>query len=284
MSSKRPGGGVPSGVFRIRLSYDGRGFWGSQRQAGQRSVQEDLERAAETIFARPIPVYLAGRTDRGVHAAGQVASFADFRSSFPVSRIVPAFNDHLDHDVAVLEAHREPVGFHARYSATWREYRYRIWCGVRQPLAHGVVAFNRDRLNLERMNSAAQRLVGDHDFSSFASGGEGVPWTTRGSTTRGAVRRVFECRVTRAPNWWGAQPGDGELVEIRIVADGFLPRMVRGVAGTLVEVGREKISVADTIRLIEIRDRRQAPKNAPSEGLVLWAIGYDEYANSNAEN
>lgn len=266
------------------MSYDGRGFWGSQRQSGQRTVQEELERAAETIFGRPIPVYLAGRTDRGVHAAGQVASFADFRSSFPVSKIVPAFNDHLDGDVAVLEATREPVGFHARYSAVWREYRYRIWCGVRQPLANGFVWFNRDRLNLERMSEAALELAGEHDFSSFASGGEGVPWTTRGSTTRGAVRRVFSCSVTPAPNWWGASPKDGELVEIRVVADGFLPRMVRGVAGTLAEVGREKLTAEDVSKLIDLRDRRKAPKNAPPDGLVLWAIGYEQYASCNAED
>jgi len=264
------------------VSYDGRGFWGSQRQAGQRTVQEELEHATETIFGRPVPVYLAGRTDRGVHAAGQVASFADFRSAFPVSKIVPAFNDHLGSDIAVLGALREPVGFHARYSAVWRAYRYRIWCGVRQPLANGIVWFNRDQLNLERMSRAAENLIGEYDFSSFASGGEGVPWTTRGST-RGAVRRVFDCRVAPAPAWWGAMPADGELIEISIVADGFLPRMVRGIAGTLVEVGREKLTVEDFRQLIEMRDRRKAPKNAPPEGLVLWAIGYDEYSKSESE-
>jgi tRNA pseudouridine38-40 synthase len=283
LSSKRPGGEVPSWVFKIRVAYDGREFWGSQRQSGKRTVQEELERAAETIFGRPIPVYLAGRTDRGVHAAGQVASFADYRSSFPVSSIVPAFNDHLDSDLAVLEANREPVGFHARYSAVWREYRYRIWCGVRQPLANGFVWFNRDLLNLDLMDRAAAALVGEHDFSSFASGGEGVPWSTRGSTTRGAVRRVFQCQVHQVPNWWGADPKDGELIEVRIVADGFLPRMVRGVAGTLVEVGRGKFPPEDVGRLIELRDRRKAPKNAPPDGLVLWAIGYDEHAKSDTD-
>jgi tRNA pseudouridine38-40 synthase len=246
-------------------------------------VQEELERVAETIFRRPLPIYLAGRTDRGVHAGGQVASFADFRSAFPISRLAPAFNDHLDSDLAVLEASREPVGFHARYSAVWREYRYRIWCGVRQPLANGFVCFNRDRLNLDLMSHAAVELIGEHDFSSFASGGEGVPWSSRGTKQRGAVRKVMHCSVRTAPNWWGGTKQDGELIEIRIVADGFLPRMVRGVAGTLIEVGRERFESGDVGRLIEARDRRKAPKNAPPDGLVLWAIGYEDFQKDTAD-
>jgi tRNA pseudouridine38-40 synthase len=90
--------------------------------------------------------------------------------------------------------------------------------------------------------------------------------------------------VTASPNWWGAATGDGELVEIRIVADGFLPRMVRGVAGTLAEVGRGTFPAEDIGALIDARDRRRAPKNAPPDGLVLWAIGYEQYANNDAEN
>ncbi len=222
-------------------------------------------------------MYLAGRSDRGVHASGQVASFADFRPSLATSRIVPALNDHLDGDIAVLEASREPVGFHARYSAVWREYRYRIWCGVRQPLAQGFTWQVRDLLQIDLMQHAATVLIGEHDFSSFASGGEGVPWTTRGAKTRGATRTILVCEVSQASRWWAGDDETGRLVEIRIVADGFLPRMVRGIAGTLAEVGRGKLTVDDVARLLEDRDRRRAPKNAPPEGLVLWAIGYEPY-------
>lgn len=259
------------------MSYDGRGFWGSQRQAGQRTVQGELERAAAAVFGQDVSIYLAGRTDRGVHAAGQVASFAEIRTSFDVGKIAAALNDNLDGDIAVLDANREPLGFHARYAANWREYRYRIWSGVRQPLAQGFVWPLRQRVDVDAMNRAAQMLVGEHDFSSFASGGEGVPWSTRGARTRGAVRMMFACEAGAIPNWWGAGSGSGELVELKVVADGFLPRMVRGIAGTLAEVGRGKWSIEDVQRLIDAEDRRKAPKNAPPDGLVLWAIGYDPY-------
>jgi tRNA pseudouridine38-40 synthase len=242
---------------------------------GQRSVQEDLERAAQAIYGRPVPVYLAGRTDRGVHAVGQVASFADYRPGFPGQRLVAAFNDHLADDIAILEAGREPLGFHARYSAQWREYRYRIWSGPRQPLAQGFAWFQRGQLDLDRMRESAARLVGEHDFSSFASGGEGVPWSERPEGGRGTIRRIYDCDAEVRQSWWGAGPEIGELVEIRVVANGFLPRMVRGIAGTLVDAGRSKLGPGDIERLLEQRDRRAAPGNAPPDGLVLWAIGYE---------
>ncbi len=278
LSSRSFSGGAGQAVIvRLRVSYDGRGFWGSQRQLGQRSVQGELERAVEAVFGRSLPVYLAGRTDRGVHAAGQVASFAPGRLRIAESKIVPALNDHLDRDLAVLESSLAPVGFHARYSAIWREYRYRVWAGVRQPLAEGFALQLRDRLDVKSMNEASRVLVGEHDFASFASGGEGVPWSQRGAKSRGSHRTVLHCSVEQIDAYWGATARDGELVEIRVVADGFLPRMVRGVAGLLVEVGRGTVPIADIRTILEARDRRKSAKNAPPDGLVLWAIGYEPF-------
>lgn len=278
MSSKSfTGRDAQAVIVRIRISYDGRGFWGSQRQLGQRSVQGELERAVEAVFGRSLPVYLAGRTDRGVHAAGQVASFAPGRLRIAESKIVPALNDQLDRDLAVLESTLAPIGFHARYSALWREYRYRVWAGVRQPLADGFTWQVRDRLDWRSMNEASRVLVGEHDFSSFASGGEGVPWSQRGAKNRGTHRTVLHCSVDQVEAYWGAESRDGELVEIRITADGFLPRMVRGMAGLLVEVGRGTMPVSDVRTILESRDRRKSAKNAPPDGLVLWAIGYEPF-------
>ncbi len=268
-----------TGVVKLLVSYDGREFFGSQRQAGQRTVQGELEAAAEAVLGQEIPIYLAGRTDRGVHAAGQVASFAEPRKAIENHRLQAAMNDHLGSDISVLGIERMPIGFHARYGAHWREYRYRIWTGVRQPLAQGFVWSHRWPLDLTAMNQAARVLIGEHDFSSFASGGEGVPWSDRRSTGRGARRTVLALTVSERERWWSPPGGAGTLLEIRVVADGFLPRMVRGIAGTLAEVGRGSFEAADVERLLQSADRRKAPKNAPPDGLVLWAVGYTPFVD-----
>lgn len=264
-------------VIKLLVSYDGREFWGSQRQAGQRTVQGELEAAAEQVFGQEIAIYLAGRTDRGVHAAGQVASFAEPRKRLENGTVAAAMNDHLSADIAVQHVERMPMGFHARYSAQWREYRYRIWTGVRQPLVTGWTWQLRGPLDIGAMHWAASLLIGEHDFSSFASGGEGVPGSERSKAKRGATRTVLACDVQPIDRWWGPASPSGQLIEVRIVADGFLPRMVRGIAGMLAEVGRGTFGGGDVNSLLEAADRRKAPKNAPPDGLVLWAVGYTPY-------
>jgi tRNA pseudouridine38-40 synthase len=258
----------------MRVSYDGREFVGSQRQANARTVQGELERAMQEIAGKAIPIHLAGRTDRGVHAAGQVASCSREGMRLNVARLSKAMNAHLGRDIAVLEATLEPNGFHARYSATWREYRYRIWVGIRQPNAEGYVWGFPQPLDLVRMADAANRIVGAHDFAAFASGGEGVPWSSRKDRQHGSNRIVQLCTVRELPSWWGASERDGTLIETRIVANGFLPRMVRGIVGTLVEIGRGARPPELVDELLVVRDRRSAPKNVPAEGLTLWAVGY----------
>jgi tRNA pseudouridine38-40 synthase len=183
-------------------------------------------------------------------------------------------NAHLGQDIAVLEANLEPNGFHARYSAAWREYRYRIWAGIRQPNAEGYVWGFPQPLDLVRMADAANRIAGEHDFAAFASGGEGVPWSSRKQRQHGSTRVVHVCTVRERESWWGATQRDGTLIEVRIVANGFLPRMVRGIVGTLIEIGRGARPPELVDELFETRDRRTAPKNVPAEGLTLWAVGY----------
>jgi len=261
-------------IIRLRVSYDGRGFAGSQRQTNARTVQGELERAIEEIAGKAIPIYLAGRTDRGVHAAGQVASCSREELRLPVVQLPRVMNAHLGRDIAVQEARLEPKGFHARYSAAWREYRYRIWTGIRQPNAEGYVWDFPQRLDLVRMADAAARIVGEHDFAAFASGGEGVPWSSRKERRHGTTRIVQTCTVRELESWWGALQRDGTLIEVRVVANGFLPRMVRGIVGTLIEIGRGARPPVLVNELFDARDRRSAPKNVPADGLTLWAVGY----------
>jgi len=261
-------------IIRMRVSYDGRNFVGSQRQTNARTVQGELERALEEIAGKAIPIHLAGRTDRGVHAAGQGASCSRQGVRLHIAQLPKAMNDHLGRDIAIQDARLEPLGFHARYSATWREYRYRIWTGIRQPNAEGYVWGFPRPLDLVRMAEAAGRIAGEHDFAAFASGGEGVPWSNRKERQHGSIRVVRICTVRALSNWWGATEHDGTLIEVRIVANGFLPRMVRGIVGTLVEIGRGARPPELVDELFVARDRRMAPKNVPAEGLTLWAVGY----------
>jgi len=221
---------------------------------------------AKTVFA--------GRTDRGVHAAGQVVSVPDPRPDLTELQIVRSLNARLPIDVAVQTVDRRPVSFHARYDAILREYRYRLWTGPRQPLVEGLVTQRERRFDRIAMSDAAAKLVGTHDLASFAGGGEGVPWSGRKLAARGTIRTIINCTVECLPAWWPDLAGTGELFEIRIAADGFLQKMVRNIAGELMEIGRGKRRPEWITELIAGRDRRLAGMAAPAEGLILWRVDY----------
>ncbi len=257
----------------LTLAYDGSRFAGSQLQPGARTVQGEIERALSDFYGTTERTVFAGRTDRGVHAAGQVVGCEDHRPDLPPRAIREALNARLPDDVAVVEVGRRPDAFHARYDARWREYRYRIWCGARQPLARHQVWVRADGLDIDAMAGAAERIIGEHDFASLAGGGEGVPWSERQGRPRGTVRRVFGCRCLEASPWW-TEPGHGRLVEVRVTADGFLPQMVRTLVASLVAVGRGAKPAEWIEELLAARDRRLAPATAPAQGLTFWRVGY----------
>ncbi len=281
MSSKSPArqrrddrrGIRPAAAVKLIVSYDGTEFGGSQRQPGSRTVQGELEQAVARVFGVDAPVYLAGRTDQGVHAAGQVASFADYRPELQSSTVERALNAHLPGDLAVIAVTRMPLGFHARHDAVWREYRYRIWVGSRQPLAIRYTWQRESTLAMPEMAAAAAMLIGTHDVAAFAAGGEGVPWSEKRTKGRGTVRTIHHCAVVEIEPWW-SETATGQLMEIRIVADAFLPKMVRAITGALVEIGRANRPATWIRDLIAAQDRRLAPMNAPAHGLTLWRVGY----------
>lgn len=237
-------------------------------------MQGELELALTRLMGREVQAVFAGRTDSGVHAAGQVASLPDERPDLPDWTVAKALNAELPDDLAVTRVRREPVGFHARYDAKWRAYRYLIWSGSRQPLASGQVWVRPTGLVIDEMAEAARRLIGEYDVAAFAGGGEGVPWSSRQERMHGTVRRIYLCEVVRRNAWWGPPGSAGTLIEVRIAANGFLPRMVRNITGALVEVGRGARPVSWIEELRESRDRRQGPMAAPAEGLTLWRVGY----------
>lgn len=204
-----------------------------------------------------------------------MVSFGDPRTDLSTERLVKALNAGLPDDVAVQEAWRTSSAFHARYDARWREYHYRLWIGERQPLACGIVAQRTRSIDIDRL-TAVGALIGTHDFASFAGSGDGVPWSGRQSEPRGTVRTVFGASVRRLSPWWDIGPLAGELLEITVRADGFLPKMVRNIAGALTEIGEGRRGSDWLTELLAAGDRRLGPKTAPPEGLTLWQVGYDK--------
>jgi len=261
--------------FRMTLAYDGTDFAGSQIQPNQRTVQGELEGALQEIAAIPTRAIFAGRTDRGVHALGQVVAMELPAWSASASDLLRALNTRLPGDLAAIDAAPCGESFNPRFEAVWREYRYWIALGVFSPFL-GRYAWNRRaELDADAVRAGAQRLVGTHDFASFAGGGEGVPWSQRATKPRGTGRTIFRCDCREVQSRVG--PGSDEsarVLEVRVAADGFLPHMVRNIVGALLDVGQGRRDPEWINELLAERDRRLGPAMAPAHGLTLTRVGY----------
>jgi tRNA pseudouridine38-40 synthase len=256
--------------LRLLLAYDGTDFYGAQVQTERRTVGSALEGALARITGEVVRVTFAGRTDRGVHAAGQVAH-CDLATRLPDARLWRALNGLLPGDLAVLQLATVADDFHARYGAQWREYRYRVWnAPVRLPsLARSAWHLIRP-LDLATLNAAVATLVGEHDFAAFAGQGLGGDRPQGRSTVRSVLRAEW-AEVT------ADTPGiPGRIVELSIRANAFLPQMVRTIVGAAVEVGLGRRDVAWLARCLRERKRANVPAPAPPQGLTLWRVGYDE--------
>jgi tRNA pseudouridine38-40 synthase len=243
--------------WALLLEYDGSSFVGWQRQAGGVSVQEVLETAAQHLnHAAPVTSTVAGRTDAGVHAAGQVAELSLDREIGP-ERLREALNYHLrPHPVAVLAAAPAPEGWNARFSAVRRRYRYRILNRRPRPaLQAGQVWHVPVPLDDPAMHAAARTLLGRHDFTSFRAAG---------CQANSPLRTLDRLDVTR----------DGELVEIHAEARSFLHHQVRNMVGTLRLVGDGSWAVERVTAALVARDRAAAGPTAPAGGLCLMAVDY----------
>jgi tRNA pseudouridine38-40 synthase len=241
--------------IKVVLEYDGREFAGWQQQAQGRTVEAELKRALRSITGQELKVYAAGRTDAGAHAEGQVVSFQTDGRISP-RRLVAALNAKLPGDVAVLSAEEVPGTFHARYSARWRRYRYRYVDRPSRPaLERGRCWHVRGPLDADAMAKAARALVGKHDWTSYCSASE--PPDAR-------VREMRSASVLRR----------GDVVEVELVAEGFLRGLARSIAGALAEVGRGRRPPEWVGEVLEARDRRQAARTAPAGGLTLVEVIY----------
>jgi len=242
-------------VYALILSYRGAGYAGWQRQTNALTVQQVVEEALSDLVGDDVKIHGASRTDAGVHARGQVAH-GELDREFPVTGLQHGTNQRLPEDIRVMGARRMPDDFHARKSATSKEYLYRLSTGrVLSPLEAPLVARVWPAVDLAAMREATALLVGRHDFTAFAlaGGGHGQPF-----------RRILTA------DW--RQLGD--LLELRIVGDGFLRGMVRAIVGTLLEVGHGRLTAGDFETLLQGRPREAAGPTAPAHGLVLQEVHY----------
>jgi tRNA pseudouridine38-40 synthase len=242
------------------LAYEGAAFCGSQRQANGPSVQGEVEQALERVLKHPCSILLAGRTDSGVHATGQVGRFSTENQSLPVERVPLALNAVMNRSVRVLEAWEVTEEFHPRFSARSRTYIYRIECArVGNPLLRGIATHLRDELNLEAMRAAAVPLLGRQDFAAWQSAGSPAPTT---------VRELKKLEIREVPAF------GSNLIEVEIEADAFLYQMVRNIVGALIEAGRGHITANHVRQLTEGKDRTKCPPPAAPQGLCLVQVKY----------
>ncbi len=241
--------------IRLLIEYDGASFCGWQRQSNGPSIQAEIERVIERVTGRAIPIQGAGRTDAGVHARGQVASFI-VDSNIAAHRWSHVLNDHLPRTIRIVKSDEVAQNFHPQKHAVAKEYEYLI---LNRPVAGALnprVYFVPRPINWARVGEALPQFLGEHDFKAF----QGAR-----ATVLNTVRTISSFTLV--------QRGDGYYA-FRVVGNGFLKQQVRAMAGTLVEIGLGKRDIGDIERILRSKDRKQAGHTAPGCGLTLIRVYY----------
>jgi tRNA pseudouridine38-40 synthase len=239
-------------LLKVTFAYDGTAFRGWARQPGERTVEAVLTDGLAQVYQTVAQLAVAARTDTGVHALANVVS-VEVAGGPPPERAVEALNAVLPLDIAVLRVEQAAPGFHARFSAGSRSYRYRIWRRrERSPFEVNRSLWHPRTLNVQRLNAAAATLIGEHDFRAF------TPTETRHGVF---VRTVEDAR------WYDR----GDTVELEITADSFLRHMVRTLVGTMIERDPDEI-----VPLLQGAPRAAAGSTAAASGLYLVGVGYEE--------
>lgn len=242
--------------YKLVLEYDGTNYHGWQRQKGVLTIQEVVETRLAIMTQAPVRLLGAGRTDAGVHARGQVANFLSETKISP-ERLLRGLNSLLPGDIVGLELTEVPLEFHARFRARSKVYEYRIHNGPVAPALGRQYHWHISQsLGWDSMEKCLRLLEGRHDFASFQA---------TGSSVRNSERVIFSTRIAAT---------DEHLWAITTEADGFLRHMVRNIVGTLVEVGRGKLTVEEFSAIVAARDRKQAGMTAPARGLCLLEVCY----------
>jgi len=258
--------------WKLTLAYDGTDFYGWQVQPNRVTIQGTLADTIESVMGERVLPQGSGRTDAGVHAREQVASFW-LQAGIPEANLQRALNRKLPESVRVLSAERINAEFHARHSAKAKTYAYRLWRAEICPPWEARYAWALNwPLETERMQQAARLVVGTHDFSSFAATDPDLAARRAGDNPDnrddedrgGNVRTIFESEWQQS----------GDLLAYRVRGDGFLHHMVRNLVGTFVDVGRRAMEAEELVRILSARNRREAGPTAPARGLFLHRVEY----------
>ena len=240
--------------IKITIQYNGKNYCGWQKQNNSPGIQGTIEKAIFDITREEVKITGSGRTDAGVHALGQVANFK-INSQIPVDRIPNALNAKLPKDISIVKAEEVDEDFHSRYSAKKKTYRYQVYNSLyRSPIYADISYPVKYDLDIDKMKKEAKSLIGTYDFKGFMSSGSSVIDT---------VRTIYNIEVSKSE----------DLIIIEIEGNGFLYNMVRIIAGTLVDIGRGRITEKMST-IIESKSRSMAGHTAPAHGLFLKKVDY----------
>jgi tRNA pseudouridine38-40 synthase len=241
--------------LKLTISYDGTAYHGWAAQPGIETVHGTLAGAIEKLTGCRVELLGSSRTDAGVHAIGQVAAFT-IDNPVPTENFARALNNLLPDNIAIIEAVEVPESFDPISDTKSKIYRYTIYTGSVRPVMQIRYCWHRPgRLDIGAMQAAAKKLLGTHDFKSFACAAD---------TRQSSIRTVIKCEVS----------GEGDWLTFDVQADGFLYNMVRNIVGTLVEVGRGRWTAENIEKILAARDRAEAGPIAPAGGLCLVEIFY----------
>ena len=243
--------------IRLTIEYDGKDFNGWQKQPNKLNIQGTIEKAIEKITGEEIDLMASGRTDRGVHALGQVANFKT-NSTLPIEKFPIAINSNMKSSIRIKDAKEVDERFHSRLSCKRKTYRYVInnskyGSSIYRNLETHIPV----KLDIEKMKEAVKYFEGEHDFKAFKASG---------TSSKSSVRTIYKAEVIEKPD---------ERIWIELTGSGFLYNMVRIISGTLVDVGLGKIEPKEIKNIIESKDRQKAGKTLAPQGLFLVKVEYE---------
>lgn len=242
--------------IKLTIEYDGKDFNGWQKQPDKLNIQGTIEKAIEQITGEAVDLNASGRTDRGVHALGQVANFKT-NSNLPIEKFPIALNSNLKKSIRIKNAEEVEEDFHSRLSCKRKTYRYVI-----NNSQYGTAIYRNlethipMKLDIEKMQEAVKYFVGEHDFKAFKASG---------TSSKSSVRTIYDAKVIQMPD---------DKIWIELTGSGFLYNMVRIISGTLVEVGMGKIEPKEIENIIKLQKRENAGKTLPPQGLYLVNVEY----------
>lgn len=243
--------------IKLTIEYDGKEFNGWQKQPNKLNIQGTIEQAIKTITGEDVDLQASGRTDAGVHALGQVANFKT-NSNIPIEKMSIAINCNLKKSIRIVKAEEVEERFHSRLSCKRKTYRYIINNSeIPSAIYRNLETHIPYKLDIEKMKQAVKYFEGEHDFKAFKASG---------TSSKSSIRTIYKAEVLKIPN---------NRIYIELTGNGFLYNMVRIIAGTLVDVGTGKIKPEDIEKIIESKDRTNAGKTLPPQGLYLVCVNYN---------